>query len=128
MWPDENWVTTEAHSVAQLNQKCSELEKNSLNSWIELSRVTRVVRMFRSPDPTQLNQLSCVELSQAFWAGLKIYWDVYIDEIIGEFNLVYKQYKQMMFIVLQKNFFCKQRDTSHCVKSYVHSAISTLQA
>jgi len=36
-------------------------KKNSLTRWVKLSRV---VRVFRAPDPTQLNQLSWVE-----WVG-----------------------------------------------------------
>jgi len=65
-----SWVGRSEHSdnstqlnSTQLNWKCSELEKNSPTSWVELSRF---VRAFRAPDPTQLNQMSWVELS---WVG-----------------------------------------------------------
>ena len=50
----------------QLNRECSELGKNSLTSWLELSRV---VTVFRAPDPTQL-ELSWVGRSEQ---GFRVY-------------------------------------------------------
>ena len=73
MWPDENWVTTEAHS-AQL----SWVETGALNAQTTPLNSTENVQKSgtnsptSSERPTRLNSTSWVELSWALWKRLKM--------------------------------------------------------
>jgi len=63
-----SWVRCSEHSDNSTKLNSTQLKmfrtgKNSLTSWVELSRV---IRVFRVPNPTQFNQLTWVELN---WVG-----------------------------------------------------------